>query len=112
MREFPKTIRIGSIDYELKSKQGLASGNSLWGEILYGNAQINVDSSLPPCRAREVLAHELAHGILFEAGYDNHDEEQANRIGKVLAMVLRDNDFGFMRDSEADKEELHDAKTI
>ena len=45
-----------------------------------------------------MLAHELAHGILFEAGYEGHDEEQANRLGKVLAMLLRDNDFTFMRE--------------
>lgn|SRR5690625_3622772 len=102
---YPKSVRIGPTDYEIKEQEGLSAGDSLWGQIRYGNNQIVIESTIGESRKREVLAHELAHGILFEAGFEDHTEEQANRIGKVLAMVLRDNDFGFMRDSVADKED-------
>ncbi len=100
MANFPKSIRIGSIDYDIESKEGVSSSDAMLGFISYGGAHIHVDSSLPRSKANVVLAHELAHGILHEAGYDDHTEEQANRIGKVLAMILRDNDFGFMRDGD------------
>ena len=96
----PGTIRIGSVDYDVAYQRGLSSGDSLLGQINYGHCKIYIEESLPASRAREVLAHELAHGILFEAGYEEHIEEQANRIGKVLAMLLRDNDFTFMREDE------------
>jgi hypothetical protein len=44
----------------------------------------------------------LLHACLFEAGYDEQDEEQVRRLGNVLTQVLRDNDFGFMRDEETE----------
>ena len=98
--KLPKTIRIGSIDYDVINTRGLSSGEALLGQINYGQCKIRIDDSLPASRSREVIAHEMAHGLLFEAGYEDHDEEQANRLGKVLAMLLRDNDFTFMREAE------------
>lgn len=95
---FPDSIRIGSVDYCISRKKGLSANSSLWGEIAYGRAEISVEESLPPSKAKDILSHELAHGILYEAGYEEHSEEQANRVGKVLAMLLRDNDFTFMRE--------------
>lgn len=100
IENFPKSIRVGANDYELNRVRGISSGESLWGQIVYGTNRINVDDSLEGSRLRDVIAHELAHAILFEAGYDDHEEEQANRIGKVLAMLLRDNDFEFMKEVE------------
>lgn len=98
--KLPKTIRIGSVDYDVAYQRGLSSGDALLGQINYNHCEIRIEESLPASRAREVLAHEIAHGMLNEAGYDEHDEEQANRIGKVLAMLLRDNDFSFMREGD------------
>lgn len=98
--KLPEIIRIGSVDYNVAYQRGLSSGDTLLGQINYGHCTIRLEESLPASRAREVLAHELAHGILFEAGYEEHIEEQANRLGKVLAMLLRDNDFTFMREGE------------
>jgi|SRR5690625_118581 len=98
--KLPESIRIGSVDYSVTYQRGLSSGDTLLGQINYGQCKIRIEESLPASRAREVLAHELAHGILFEAVYEDHDEEQANRLGKVLAMLLRDNDFTFMREDE------------
>lgn len=99
---FPKNIRIGSVDYTVESEEGVSASNALLGYISYGGAEIKVEASLPRSKANEVLAHELAHGVLYEAGYDDHTEEQASRIGKVLAMLLRDNDFGFMKDDNVE----------
>lgn len=99
----PKSIRVGANDYELNRVRGLSAGETLWGQIVYGTNRINIEDSLEGSRVRDVIAHELAHAILYEAGYDDHEEEQANRIGKVLAMLLRDNDFGFMCDKEDDE---------
>jgi len=42
----------------------------------------------------------VVHAMLYEAGYDEQSEEQVVSLGKVLAMLLRDNDFSFMRDNE------------
>ena len=45
----------------------------------------------------QTLIHEITHGILVEAGYINHEEEQADRIGKILYQVLVDNDFSWLK---------------
>ena len=37
------------------------------------------------------------NGILVEAGYINHEEEQVDRIGKILYQVLVDNDFSWFK---------------
>lgn len=97
----PKTIRVGANDYEIKREKGLSSSEAVWGRIVYGTTTISLDESLSGSLLRDTLAHELAHAILYEAGYEDHDEEQANRIGKVVTMLLRDNNFEFMRDREA-----------
>ena len=98
--KIPNIIRVGSTDYTVEYSKGLASGATLLGEINYGQCTIKIDDSLPVSRAREVLAHELVHAILLEAGYDDHEEEQAIRVGTILAMLLRDNDFAFMKEDE------------
>ncbi|MBS4195355.1 hypothetical protein [Lederbergia citri] len=96
----PKTIRVGAIDYSVEKIGGLSANESMWGRILYGSTVIELEGALNDTKLRDVFAHELAHALLFEAGYEDHEEEQANRVGKVLAMMLRDNDFSFMRDKE------------
>ena len=98
--KIPNIIRVGSTDYTVEYSKGLASGATLLGEINYGQCTIKIDDSLPASRAREVLAHELVHALLLEAGYDDHEEEQAIRVGTILAMLLRDNDFAFMKEDE------------
>ncbi len=97
---FPERVRIGSIDYKLVPEYSLATDNGRWGEIRYGSAEIAYLPSLEWSRLREVVVHEMTHAILMEAGYDEHTEEQADRIGRVLAMVLRDNDLTILRDGE------------
>lgn len=94
----PKSIRVGTNDYDIIPTRDLSSSESFYGVITYGNTRIRIEESISESKARDVLAHELTHAILYEAGYDDHTEEEANRIGKVLAMLLRDNDFGFMRE--------------
>lgn len=100
IRNLPKSIRVGTNDYDIVPTRGLSSSESLYGKITYGNTHIEIDESLSESKARDVLVHEITHAILYEAGYDDHTEEEVNRIGKVLAMLLHDNDFGFMREGE------------
>jgi hypothetical protein len=47
--------------------------------------------------------------MLFEAGYDEQDEEQVRRLGNVLTQVLRDNNFDFMRDEDEEETKINGA---
>ena len=96
--KLPDKVRVGANDYSVKLVEGLQLHNERLGDITYTNATIRIDSSLSKSILKETFAHELVHAMLYEAGYDEHDEEQVVLVGKVLAMLLRDNDFTFMRD--------------
>src|SRR5690625_7697797 len=98
--KLPESIRIGSVDYSVTYQRGLSSGDTRLGQINYGQCKIRIEESIPASRAREVLAHELAHGILVEAVYEDHDEGQANRLGKRLERILSDGDFTNMREDD------------
>ena len=100
IENFPKSIRVGTNDYEIVPTRGLSSSESLYGAITYGDTRIRIEESISESKARDVLAHELTHALLYEAGYEDHTEEEACRIGKVLAMLMRDNDCEFMREDE------------
>lgn len=96
--KLPDKVRIGSIDYEVNLTKGLAARDDVWGLISYGNPTIELEDTLAGSKLREVLAHEMIHGLLHEAGYHDHEEEMVIRLGTVFASMLRDNDFTFMRD--------------
>lgn len=94
-----KSFRIGSVDYNVKEVDGLHSdGQNLYGLVTYGLCLIQIDSASSDTRKRNILIHEIVHAILFEAGIEEQDEDLVNRLGHVLAQVLRDNDFEFMKE--------------
>jgi Zn-dependent peptidase ImmA (M78 family) len=97
-----KTFRVGGIDYSVEIVPKLYEKHSLYGQVTYKDAHIQIDDSLSKNRENEVLVHELLHAMLFEAGYMEQDEELVNRLASVLHQVLRDNDFSFVR-GEADE---------
>jgi Zn-dependent peptidase ImmA (M78 family) len=101
------TFRVGTADYTVKEVAGLQHKYELFGQVTYDDAVIVVEPTLCEQRKTNVVIHELLHACLFETGYDEHDEEQVRRLGNVLTQVLRDNDFGFMREEEDELEELY-----
>src|SRR5690625_2430117 len=102
--KLPKSIRVGSVDYNVKEVADLHdSGQELLGWVTYHDASIRIDSDASMGRKKNVLIHELLHAILYEAGYDEQEEEMVRRLGNVITQVLIDNDSGFMRDKEAIK---------
>lgn len=89
----PKQIKVAGINYEVVEKPFVALGDdkNYLGACLYNEARIELLESLADDRKEDVLVHELTHAIFNEAGYDNHDEEMIDRVGKVLFQVLKDN---------------------
>ncbi|MDQ0270799.1 ImmA/IrrE family metallo-endopeptidase [Cytobacillus purgationiresistens] len=96
--------RIGSVAYEVKHVPQLAEQHDLIGQIVYKDAVIKLEETLEGTRLKEVFIHEIMHGIFYEAGYAEQDEDLINRTAKVLYGMLRDNDFGFMLNGKEDEE--------
>jgi hypothetical protein len=85
------TFAVGSMDYSVSEIDELHSKYSLFGQVMYADGRIEIDSKLSQARKANVIIHELLHAALFEAGYDEQDEEQVRRLGNVLTQVIRDN---------------------
>jgi hypothetical protein len=93
-------VKVGGLVYEVSVVKDLELEErepDLLGRIDYRDLKIKVDDALAEQMRHQIFIHELTHGILVEAGYTDHEEEQADRIGKVLYQVLKDNDFNFIR---------------
>lgn len=98
-KTLPSTFRIGSVDYNVEEVADLHDkGQELLGWVTYHDTLIRIDSEVSNGRKKNVLIYELLHAMLYEAGYDEQDEEMVRRLGNVLTQVLTDNDFGFMRE--------------
>ena len=91
----PDTVNVGGIDYKTQEVKDLMSDMDLYGQVNYHNNKIVIDDSMDEQRKEVVFVHELFHAILFEAGYDEHDEEMVRRVSNVLYQVLKDNEFNF-----------------
>lgn len=89
-------VKIGGLVYKIKKVKDLQGKDGKWGQIVYKTAKIELDNNCDKQVYNQTLIHEITHGILLESGYDDHEEEMANRIGLVLYQVLKDNDFSFM----------------
>jgi hypothetical protein len=104
-----RTFRVGTIDYTVTETPDLLRKHELFGQVTYDDGVIEIEPLLSQQRKQNVLIHELVHAMLFEAGYDEQDEEQVRRLGNVLTQVLRDNDFTFMRDEYEEESETKKA---
>lgn len=90
-------VKIGGIVYEIEKITDLQGKTGEWGHIEYKTCRIALDDSASQQIEDQTLIHEITHGVLVEAGYINHEEEQADRIGKILYQVLVDNDFSWLK---------------
>lgn len=86
-----RTYKIGGVAYTVSEVKGLQSKYGLFGHVRYGDCTIEIDADLSDERKQQTLIHELLHGMLFEAGYTEQDEDLVNRVSAVLHQVINDN---------------------
>ena len=93
----PEKVKIGGMTYTVKEVVGLEQKHGIYGHILYGFCEIEIDNRIADDRKEEVFIHELIHACLNEAGYTDQSEmeDMVNRLALVLHQVLKDNKFQF-----------------
>ncbi|WP_034757763.1 hypothetical protein [Rossellomorea vietnamensis] len=93
----PVEVKVAGVTYKVSEKEyvEINDNKNYAGSCCYNDSEITVLNTLSDTRKEQVFVHELVHAILMEAGYDDHDEDQVNRIGIVLHQVLRDNNLKF-----------------
>lgn len=91
-------IKVGGVHYEVNEVDyvEIDGDRNFNGACWYTPLRIDMVKSLTPQKKKIVLAHELTHAILFEAGFKEQDEDMVDRISKILLQVIQDNDLKFI----------------
>lgn len=91
-------IKIGAIGYAYKLVPDLhddydqqGKWQPLYGHIKYNTGEMCVSDSLPPGQRRVTTLHEVIHGVLTNAGIEDHNETLISALAHGLVQVLRDN---------------------
>ncbi|MGN7402752.1 ImmA/IrrE family metallo-endopeptidase [Cytobacillus praedii] len=91
----PNKVKVAGVKYVIKEIENMEIEFNQLGQILYTKGIIKIDDGMSLERKEQVFVHELLHGIFYEAGFEEQDEDMINRVGIVLYQVLKDNRFSF-----------------
>ena len=86
-------VKIMATDYKIEEVEQIDKDRRILGEIDYINQTIKLKKGLPNELKKEILLHEILHGILEKLGFDalNNDEQKVQSIASTLYLVLKDN---------------------
>lgn len=101
------TVKIGGTIYEIKNTPYSFDDDktTVMGDIdqVAAKIKINLDHSIAKVRKQQSLIHEILHGMLFEAGYEEEiDEQLIKRLSMVMYQVVKENDLADLLDQVAD----------
>ncbi|HIA6781623.1 TPA: hypothetical protein ACWRP5_001702, partial [Staphylococcus aureus] len=66
---------------------------SCLGLCIYKDSLIQLKRGLSFERKKQILIHELLHAMMYESGYEEHDEELVNNLSIVINQVISQNDI-------------------
>lgn len=86
-------VKIMATEYKVIEVEQIDKNKRVLGEIDYLEQSIKIERDLPVELKKEVLLHEVLHGILEKLGFDdiNNDEQKVQSIASTLYLVLKDN---------------------
>ena len=92
-----KTIRIGGVDFEVRSNPELSIAADACGRISVNLSRIEIEPSMSQQRQAQTMLHEVVHGIILTSKLNdvlknNDDEERlVDGLAYGLLQVVRDN---------------------
>lgn len=86
-------INVCGVSYNIVQVEEVDNDPSCLGLCIYRESLIQIKKNLSTERKKQVFMHELLHAILYEAGYEEHDEEQVKNLSIVFNQVLNQNDI-------------------
>jgi hypothetical protein len=90
----PDKVKIGGTTYNvIYNSRPCKSDVSTEAEIIYDMGTITLREDSHACKEFQEMAfiHECVHGILYQMGLEQSDEDLTNRIGKGLYAFIKDN---------------------
>jgi len=102
-------VKIGALPYNIGWMYRPRYNNKFAaGVINYFEQTIDTYVGLAPSVEWVNLWHEYLHGILHNAGYDNHDEQMINALAHGICQVLTDNEITHRPYDPTDRPETED----
>jgi Zn-dependent peptidase ImmA (M78 family) len=87
-----KHIKIGPINYKIKGVNKLNNESEiLYGQIEYGKNVIRLNNRNKNQKNRQTLWHEAIHGILFNAGCRDEDEQLVHILASGIMEIINEN---------------------
>lgn len=78
MTPLPESIKIGPMHYSVETREGLRSAKDqlLLGQIDFEELKIKLDASMRQEVQAVVFWHEIMHGVLYQAGRPEWEDER------------------------------------
>jgi len=92
----PDKVKIDCVTYSISEVEGpiIVDHRECRGSIDYNTNKIEILSSIGESQSKVTLAHEVAHGIIYERGLDlptTSEETIVDEVGKAFIQIIRDN---------------------
>lgn len=96
-RHHMSDLLIGAVCYEVVYEPDLhfvdddGKKQTLYGQINHPTARIRINAEHAPDMQTATLWHEALHGILEQAGMDDHPEDAIRILGYGIVRLIMDN---------------------
>lgn len=90
-----KELKILATEYKVEEVEQIDKYQRLLGQIEYAEQTIKIDKNISEDMKKEILIHEILHGVLEKLGYDeiNEDEQKVHSIASTMYLVLKENNL-------------------
>ena len=89
--KFPNKCKIGQFNYSISVVDNLEDNNgALFGDVIYKNQEIRLDSGMSKERTRSVLLHEIIHALM-EGSCPVEEEFFVRSFGMTLFNFMCEN---------------------
>ncbi|HGN7345485.1 TPA: hypothetical protein ACKW5K_002708 [Staphylococcus aureus] len=86
-------INVCGVKYKIVQLEDVDNNPNCLGLCIYKDSLIQLKRGLSYERKKQILIHELLHAMMYEAGYEEHDEELVNNLSIVINQVISQNDI-------------------
>lgn len=86
-------INVCGVKYYVMQVEEVDNDPSCLGICIYRESLIQIKRGLSTERKKQVLVHELLHAIMYEAGYEEHDEELVKNLSVVINQIVSQNEI-------------------
>ncbi|MBZ5365339.1 hypothetical protein [Staphylococcus aureus] len=86
-------INVCGVKYKIVQLEDVDNNPSCLGLCIYKDSLIHLKQGLSFERKKQILIHELLHAMMYEAGYEEHDEGLVNNLSIVINQVISQNDI-------------------